>query len=116
MVIKDLVPRVLPLGWSLIDKIDLPESGETYVYKGEAGLRVLISLETEENRDRRWLHVSCSRRGILPSWEDLRFVKNLFIGRDKEALQILPPEEEYVNLHQNTLHLWHCLDGRIIPG
>ena len=116
ITIRDLAPRVLPISWKLIDKMSLPEAGETYVYQGKAGIRVFMSLEHEDDGDRRWLHVSCSRRDRLPSWEDLRAVKDLFIGRGKEALQILPPEEEYVNLHPNTLHLWHCIDERIIPG
>jgi hypothetical protein len=43
-------------------------------------------------------------------------VKAIFIGRDKEALQVLPPESEHVNIHPNCMHLWHCRDGRQAPA
>lgn len=42
----------------------------------------------------------------LPSWEDLRRVKDIFIGREVEAYQVLPKESEYVNVHPFCLHLW----------
>jgi hypothetical protein len=51
----------------------------------------------------------------MPSWEDCRLVKDTFIGRDRRALQILPPASEYVNIHPYCLHLWSCLDGAGLP-
>lgn len=68
-----------------------------------------------EKDGRRWIHASCSRPSRLPSWEDLREVKDTFIGRDRRALQILPPHTEYVNIHKHVLHLWHCLDDGGLP-
>lgn len=64
---------------------------------------------------RRWMHVSFSRPHRLPSWEDLRVVKDTFVGRDRLALQVLPRQDEYVNIHPHVLHLWSCLDGDPVP-
>lgn len=77
-------------------------------------LMVVCSAQVEYD-GRRWMHVSCSRPNRLPSWEELRLVKDTFIGRDRNALQILPRQEEYVNIHPYVLHLWHCLDGDGLP-
>jgi len=77
-------------------------------------LAVIASGATEKD-GRRWLHVSLSRPSRLPSWEDLREVKDTFIGKDRKAVQVLPPEAEYVNRHPHVLHLWSCFDGDVLP-
>jgi hypothetical protein len=53
-----------------------------------------------------WLHISVSRADRLPSWDDLKFAKDAFIGRNHEAIQILPKDTEFVNLMPTCLHLW----------
>jgi len=75
---------------------------------------VIVSGSTEAD-GRRWLHVSVSRPSRLPTWDDLREVKDTFIGRDRKAIQVLPPAAEYVNIHPNVLHLWACLDDDGLP-
>jgi hypothetical protein len=79
-----------------------------------SSLRVICSARVEAD-GKRWMHVSASRPSRLPSWEDMRLVKDTFIGRERKAIQIMPPENEYVNLHQHVLHLWSCLDGDPLP-
>ena len=69
----------------------------------------------KEADGRRWVHVSMSRPSRLPSWGDVREVKDAFIGRERRALQILPPQSQYVNLHKYVLHLWHCVDDDGLP-
>jgi hypothetical protein len=100
----------LPARWV---EVEPPAFARAFASKD--GLLVLLSREAHED-GRRWLHVSVSRRSRLPSWEELRVVKNLFIGPERDAVQWLPPASEYVNAHNYCLHLWHCLDGRIVPG
>ena len=102
--------RVLPVGWT---QISSPIGGWAYGYRD--GLRVLVSTNTERD-GREWLHVSCSCADRLPPWSVLKWVKTIFIGRDKVAIQVLPKESEYVNTHPHVLHLWHCLDGDVIPN
>lgn len=86
------------------------------VHARKIGDTMLVIFSAQRERDdRRWVHVSVSRPSRLPSWDDLREVKDTFIGRDRRALQILPPRAEYVNFHKNVLHLWHCLDGDGLP-
>lgn len=61
--------------------------------------------------------MSCSRRKPvpkLPSWKDLRDVKDVFIG-NRKAIQVFPVAAEYVNIHPNVLHLFACLDDDGLP-
>ena len=76
---------------------------------------VLLVSGAEEEDGKRWLHLSVSRRDRLPSWPELREVKNLFLGREVMAVQVLPIESKYVNIHPNVLHLWRCVDADPCP-
>lgn len=101
-------PRVLPAGWY--------ESPTHMGFWMRAdGLKVMLSVEAKDGDDRKWLHVSLSREDRLPSWDDVRTVKDIFVGRDKTAIQVLPPESEYVNLNKTVLHLWCCLNKDLLP-
>ena len=43
-------------------------------------------------------------------------MKNDFIGLDRWAYQVLPPEKDYINDHPCVLHLFALLDGEpVLP-
>lgn len=103
-------PNPAPAGWVLErDGLD----GGLY-YSLMQGLTVILSGHRESD-GRRWLHVSCSRPSRLPSWEDLKIVKETFIGQDRYAVQVLPPTWAYVNIGPFVLHLFSCVDGHPLP-
>jgi len=77
-------------------------------------LYVIISCGKESD-GRKWKHVSLSFKDKLPSYEDMKQVKDLFIGAEEEAIQVFPRRSEFVNHHPYVLHLWHCMDGRVLP-
>lgn len=111
-----LTPLVLPLpsGWTEDAKpLLLPNGIEARVFYYRDGLRVLGSLEQHQDGNQ-WAHVSCSYVNRLPSWNDLKAVKEIFLG-DVMAFQVLPPKAEYVNRHEYTLHLWCCLNQELPP-
>lgn len=85
-----------------------------YFEKMSDPTRVLISGRTEAD-GRRWIHVSVSHPNRLPSWATMRAVKDIFLGKDCLALQLFPPESEWVNVHPYCLHLWRCLDDAGLP-
>lgn len=104
----DHCPRVLPPGW-------ITREFNNVFHNRHRRLTVIFSVERERD-GRRWVHVSVSRTDrFLPTWEDLKHVKAWTIGADKLAIQILPPDAEFVNIHPGVLHLWHCLDGSPVP-
>jgi hypothetical protein len=76
---------------------------------------MVICSATVYGDGKRWMHVSCSTPSRLPTWDELRLVKDTFIGRDRVALQVLPRAAEHVNIHPYVLHLWSCLDGDVTP-
>ena len=106
---QTLLPRVLPAGWQYN-----PQSNNCcdHVYKG---LRVLVTAMRYPD-GRNWIHFSMSRRdGKLPSWDELRDAKDIFIGKDKKAIQVLPPADQYVNHNPGVLHLFCCLSEDVLP-
>lgn len=53
-----------------------------------------------------WDHVSVSREGRIPSWEDMEKIKRIFFKDDETAMQLHVPPAKHVNIHPNVLHLW----------
>lgn len=99
----------LPPGWKLVEP-------NLYggLYRGPKGLKVLVSVMNEsDNND--WLHVSLSHKDRLPTYEEMKQVKALFVGRDRQAIQVFPPESNHVNVHPYCLHLWCCLSANPLP-
>ena len=114
---ESYVPRVLLAGW--LRHHDWP--GPAFDCHGDGalrGLRVLMSAGIEED-NRRWLHVSVSRPGRCPSWEDMDAVKRIFIGDQRVAYQVHPPRSEHYDRPAGVagprvgmvLHLWAPLEG-----
>ena len=62
-----------------------------------------------------WDHVSVSplKKKIVPSWEMMCQVKDIFFKPDEAVIQIHPPKDEYVNNIPNCLHLWRKSDGEM---
>lgn len=71
-----------------------------------------------------WEHISVApkRKSLVPSWEDMCFIKDLFFKENEAAIQIHPPKADYVNNMPNCLHLWRCtykemvLPPRVLVG
>lgn len=111
-----LRPRVVGAtnfgGWGLRE--DPLRVGRYFLDHRRDGLRVIIS-GARYGDGRRWVHLSCSHRERLPSWEELKAVRSRFLGDDALALQVFPPKAQWVNVHPNVLHLWRCVDGDPVP-
>lgn len=102
-------PKDLPQNWKIIR-----QSEDGAAYRSRNGLLVMISCCVERD-GRNWVHLSVSRRKEYPSWDEFSRVKDLFLGREALALQVLPPRSEWVNDHAYCLHLYQCLDERVTP-
>lgn len=110
--LREILPRVLPAQWRDLDALAMMPFAKWYGLSN--GLRVCVSA-MREGDGRRWLHVSMSHVDRLPTWQEVKDVKDVVIGAEKTALQVLPPKSRYVNIHPYALHLWHCLDGDVVP-
>lgn len=104
--VKDIFPpklrRPVPDNW---EELQMPPQLNRMRAWICNGLKVLVSQDLTDDGEH-WLHVSISRENRLPSWDDLKLAKDIFIGRQNEAVQVLPADRDYVNLHPNCLHLW----------
>lgn len=86
------------------------------MYVRKDGLQVIEGrFDDFPGDDREWLHVSMSYPDKLPSYEDMKHVKAVFIGDAYTAYQIFPPKDRHVNIHPNCLHLWVCITEEIMP-
>jgi len=114
--VNEILPRVLPYPWKEISTPLPASTGKAYRRTKDMGLEVAVIVTGETELDgKRWMHVSVSTNKGMPGWYILREVKDIFIGRDKEAIQKLPKQSEYVNINPSVLHLWHCADGEVTP-
>lgn len=62
-----------------------------------------------------WEHVSVSpyKKHIIPSWEDMCQIKDIFWREDEWVCQFHPPTSEYVSNKDNCLHLWKPLTEKM---
>lgn len=97
-----------PKGWTKV-------GGCENVWRSIHDKLTVIVTGRREGDGRRWMHVSVSHRDRLPTWPELKTVKDMLIGPDTVAIQVFPRAAEFVNVHPFCLHLWHCLDGDVIP-
>lgn len=89
-------------------------------YAGQyRNLRFIVTTVDHEGKE--WLHASVSRSDKrLPTYEDLKTLKELCIGDHRTALQIFPPKDKHIDIASKNggpevLHLWCCLDGDVTP-
>lgn len=57
-----------------------------------------------------WDHVSVSLPDRIPSWEQMKLVRDLFFFESETVLQIHPPKTLEVNYCPYCLHLWRKQD------
>ncbi|KKM56455.1 hypothetical protein LCGC14_1551600 [marine sediment metagenome] len=105
----DVAPKRLPRKWRSCGAF----GPEGWSYERTDGLQVICSIWFRD--DKYWLHVSCARLAKLPSYKDLKEVKRVFVGEDKKAIMVFPPESEHVNIHPNCLHLYAPLGDDPLP-
>lgn len=62
-----------------------------------------------------WEHVSARAvkqlgskqfKNYTPTWDEMCFLKSLFWGDEDCVVQYHPPKSDYVNVHENVLHLY----------
>ncbi len=107
---RNIFPNVLSHPWR-----ELEYAQDARLYSNQiTGLKVICSCSQEVD-GHWWMHVSGSHRDRQPSYKELREIKDMFVGKQRKAIQVFPKEEEYVNLAKFVLHLWSCLDHDPFP-
>ena len=72
------------------------------------GCVVILGLETRpgDNTNRRYWHLSISRKTNYPTWEMIKDARYALLPLGLTFAQILPPPNDYINVHPNCFHLW----------
>jgi len=109
---EGIFPTVFPASWN--EQKCTVTQRYWFVSRPDGPIGVMAGLERHGGR--RWMHLSVSRRNRLPSWEDLKLVKKVLAGPERQAIQVIPRDKEYVNIHPNCLHLFVCLDDDPVPS
>jgi len=113
---RDFAPVVLPANWSRIappaQLVAVCGAQNCAAYMSALGTKAILSLDDYE-QDGKWLHLSVSRLGRLPTWNELKGAKELFLG-DRLAIQLLPPKSHWISISE-CLHLFHRLDADTVP-
>lgn len=105
----DHLPSNAPTGWRLVDK-----GYDGRAYRHTSGLTLIWSVSYERD-GKAWRHISLAHPNRLPTWDELRSIKEWICGPDGTAYKVLPPESEYVNENPHCLHLWQPLGHRPLP-
>ena len=53
-----------------------------------------------------WEHASCGTETKTPTWDVMCRIKDIFWRPDECCVEFHPKEEDYVNMHEHTLHIW----------
>lgn len=84
-------------------------------FEGMDGFHGIISMPTWignliVSKGGGWEHISVSPKKlrIIPSWDDMCRLKDIFWNEDESVIEIHPAKNEYVNNMPNCLHLWRC--------
>ena len=82
-------------------------------YSGSHGYLLFVVSEAVEQDGRLWRHCSVSvKGGRMPSYYNLRTLKELTIGPDRMAVQVFPTSDRHIDIAGKmspsiqVLHLW----------
>lgn len=79
-------------------------------YAAKTGLDGFVMVTAAFNGDVAYIHASISKRGSIPTYEDLCELKRIVFGEHRYAALVFPPKSYHVNIHQGCLHLWGALN------
>jgi len=57
-------------------------------------------------------HLSISHARRYPTWDEIKAARYQLTPHNVTMAMLLPPPEEYVNIHENCFHLWQIEDRR----
>jgi hypothetical protein len=103
---RDVEPVApLPFALKLLDR----RGDGAHYHAPLSGLSVIVSAAIEDD-GHAWGHLSVAMPTRLPSWTEMRALKDAFVG-DREAVTVHPRQSNYVSIHRFCLHLFWRLDG-----
>jgi hypothetical protein len=113
-------PLVIPHGW-----IQCPEQdGLKMLWRDMPnGLRATFAIEHYPGpgadnlgpceQTGTFRRVVLSRKKSYPTWDEMRdFIRSCgLFDRTRDVMMVIPPDEEYVNMHPNAFHWWQKVEA-----
>jgi hypothetical protein len=59
------------------------------------------------------LHMSISHPSRYPNWDEIAAARYRLIPADRDAIMVLPPEDEYINHHEFCFQVHECSPGSL---
>ena len=56
-------------------------------------------------------HLSIAHPLRYPTWDEVAHARYKLLPGNITMAMLLPPQAEYLNLHENTFQMWECVDG-----
>lgn len=77
------------------------------VMVGQRSFMVIASVD-DCGEDGIWEHVSVTPKNQkrCPTWEEMCAIKDMFFEPEEECVEFHPKHSEYINMHENCLHIW----------
>ena len=94
----------MPLTNVVLDENNVLKGG---VYQ-DGDLRVVVSI------DAGYWHMSISHPSRYPTWDEIKEARYKYTPNEVTMAMLLPPKEEYVNVHPNCFHLWEVKKGETL--
>lgn len=86
--------------------------GGDYIYNkafAKGDLRIWITRDRYKSGEVRW-HMSISTATRYPVWDEIRDARYALMPNNITMAMMLPPQQEYVNLHPNCFHLHEIVE------
>lgn len=75
------------------------------------GCMVIVSALEHRGDGKPRRHLSISHPSRYPTWDEIHGARDRYLPAEATFAMLLPPPEEYVNVHPNCFHLWELLPG-----
>ena len=72
--------------------------------------RCTIIVDRVPRNGRQEWHLSIAHPARYPIWDEIVAARYALLPNEARMAMILPPVEEYVNVHENCFHLWEIFD------
>ena len=66
-------------------------------------LTIVITQDTADGQTR--IHMSVSHQERLPTWDEMKKVREELLPLNRDFAMIFPKQEDYINIHPYCLHL-----------
>jgi hypothetical protein len=102
----------LPNRWRYLRRFG--PSGAAYT-DTKTGMTIIETISDVSDSDQDWHHLSMAHEDHVPTYDEMKLCKAVFIGDAHTSMQFFPAKSRHVNIHEYCLHLWTPMDHDITP-